>query len=206
MTGLSAGGLSWRGEDYAWHGQGWPELVIETPRLRLRAPAAADVDAFAAELADFDIVRMLARVPWPYSRMDAVSFVTGARADAEGRHGLHLVVEDGNGLAGLVGLSFSPVSLFAPAPELGYWIARSRWGHGIATEAGRGVLAFAFEALGAKAVRSGAFHDNPASLAVQAKLGFEVVGRSHVFCLARGAEVAHIDTMLTRGRFREVGA
>jgi len=35
-------------------------------------------------------------------------------------------------------------------------------------------------------------------LAIQTKLGFTQTGRSSLLCLARGAEVEHIDTQLTR--------
>lgn len=183
----------------------WQADVIATARLRLRPPAVADVASLFEAIDDVAIVRMLARVPWPYERDDAAAWVAAAQADHVARRGFHRVVEDAAGLCGVLSLSFSPVSLFEPAPELGYWIARNRWGRGYASEAGRSFLAFAFGSLGVKAVRSGAFHDNPASLRVQARLGFEVVGQSGVFCLARGAKVAHIDTMLTRARLEEIG-
>ena len=42
--------------------------------------------------------------------------------------------------------------------------------------------------------------DNPASLRVQTKLGFERIGTHMVRCLARGRDVEHIDTILTRER------
>ncbi len=183
----------------------WSHDIIATPRLALRPPVADDAGALFEAIDDAAIVRMLARVPWPYEQADAAAWVAGAAADHAARRGFHRVVTDGAGLCGVVSLSFSPVSLFEPAPELGYWIARNRWGRGYATEAGRALLTFAFARLGVTAVRSGAFHDNPASLGVQARLGFEIVGRSDVFCLARGAKVAHIDTMLTRARLEEIG-
>ena len=39
--------------------------VIETRRLKLRAPERGDVAVMAALANDFDIVRMTARMPWP---------------------------------------------------------------------------------------------------------------------------------------------
>ncbi|MNU10540.1 hypothetical protein D3C72_2577480 [compost metagenome] len=56
-----------------------------------------------------------------------------------------------------------------------------------------------FEATQADTLYSGVFHFNAASLAIQRKLGFTQTGRSTLLCLARDAEVEHIDTKLTRG-------
>lgn len=87
--------------------------------------------------------------------------------------------------------------------ELGYWFGRPFWGMGLATEAAAALLGYAFDILSLRLIRSGVFADNPASLRVQAKLGFRRVGASIKRSLARRAEVAHIDTVLTPGRFRQ---
>ena len=66
------------------------------------------------------------------------------------------------------------------------------------TEAARGALEWYFAASDAEAVHSGVFHFNKASLAIQKKLGFIEIGTSSRLCLARGEELRHIDTRLTR--------
>jgi RimJ/RimL family protein N-acetyltransferase len=66
------------------------------------------------------------------------------------------------------------------------------------TEAAIASLDWFFDTTGATEVISGVFHFNAASLAVQHKLGFTETGRSSLLCLARGVEVEHIDTVLTR--------
>ena len=53
---------------------GAPRAIV-TPRLRLRPPQAADAEAIAALLDDHDVVRMLSRVPWPYTLSDAEDFI-----------------------------------------------------------------------------------------------------------------------------------
>lgn len=181
----------------------WRDVTLTTDRLLLRAPRAGDEDGAAASVGHWEVVRMLAQVPWPYGRAEAVRYVEQAQAEMDGRRALHFFLIDEDGIAGGFGLAFSPVSLFAPAPVLGYWLSPNRWGRGYATEAGRAVLDHAFRAMKLKAVRSGVFFDNPASLRVQEKLGFEVVGRSEVFCLARGKTLSHIDTLMTRDRYLE---
>jgi RimJ/RimL family protein N-acetyltransferase len=168
---------------------------IETPRLLLRPPTAADRDAIVAAIGHWPVVRWLARVPFPYRREDADAFL-GLAGGELARVGLPLMIFDDEGLVGGVGLDG-----IGPAPEFGYWLTPSRWGRGYATEAGRAVLAYAFGPLGAGRVRSGVFVGNRASFAVQSRLGFAVTGESRVFCLARGADLAHTDTLLTHERF-----
>ena len=56
--------------------------------------------------------------------------------------------------------------------ETGSWLGRSYQRRGIGTRMRRAVCAFAFDHLGAVEVTSGAFVDNPASLAVSTKVGY----------------------------------
>jgi len=56
--------------------------------------------------------------------------------------------------------------------ELGYWVARPYWGMGLAPEAGRELLRYAFEQLGCAAAHCGHFDFNGQSRRVIEKLGF----------------------------------
>lgn len=180
---------------------GWPP-VIRTARLTLRAPAARDIDAIVAGIGDIDVARMLARVPHPYGRADAESFIAFAAAEHAAGTSLHLMIERDGIVIGGLGLQGRP-----PVPaEFGYWLRRSQWGLGLATEAGRAFLAYAFDTLGCERVPSGVFAGNAASLRVQDKLGFTVIGEGDGRCLARNATMRRIETLLTRERFRELAA
>jgi RimJ/RimL family protein N-acetyltransferase len=173
----------------------WRNLEIATARLVLRPPREADLDAIVAEINDFAVVRMLARVPFPYARADAEAFLAWSR---ESRDDANMVIARSGRAIGCIGLNAA-----ASTCELGYWLGRSHWRQGLATEAGRAFLHFCFETLDMRTVRAGAFSDNPASLRVQQKLGFTITGMSRRASLARGCEVEHIDTVLTRAGFAE---
>lgn len=56
--------------------------------------------------------------------------------------------------------------------ELGYWIGRPYWGRGYATEAARGMLGWAFGALGQPRVWCSHYDGNERSRRVMAKCGF----------------------------------
>ena len=100
---------------------------------------------------------------------------------------------DGGELLGVVGLA-----PHADRVEFGYWLGREHWNRGIATEAGRAVLSYAFGAAALTRIVSGCFEGNGRSSRVLEKLGFAVTGRSSRPCLARGQDVPHVDMALTR--------
>jgi [ribosomal protein S5]-alanine N-acetyltransferase len=56
---------------------------------------------------------------------------------------------------------------------MGFYLCPKFWGQGFSTEAGRAVIAYAFDALGASALFAGHHPENAASKKVLAKLGFQ---------------------------------
>jgi RimJ/RimL family protein N-acetyltransferase len=70
----------------------------------------------------------------------------------------------------------------------GSWVGMRRQGNGYGTEMRAAVLAFAFEYLAANRARSAAFVDNPAPLAVSAKLGYRRDGTRWLARRVRCAE------------------
>jgi len=171
--------------------------VLKTARLRLRPYGWDDAPAMTAFLADFEVARWLALVPHPYGPEHARSFLEktlgGGFPDKLG-----LAIEVDGRLAG--GIALAGLSAL---PMLGYWLGPPHWGRGLMTEAVAAVLAHGFGTLGLTRVGSGIFAGNEASLAIQRRAGFEVVGQSEVFSLARNTTVTHIDTRLTRRRWQE---
>jgi RimJ/RimL family protein N-acetyltransferase len=169
-----------------------------TARLVLRPVAEPDLDDLVEGLNDFAVVRYLARVPFPYRRRDAEDFLASVRVSEAEAADLTLVIANDGRPVGCMGLA-----RLGEVNELGYWLRRDAWGKGFATEAARAFLGHCFGPLGQQRIVSGVFVDNPASLNVQKKLGFTETGVSSRLSLARGGEVAHIDTVLTRARFEE---
>jgi RimJ/RimL family protein N-acetyltransferase len=174
------------------------EQVIETRRMRLRPPRDVDLDGIVAAIGDFAVSRMLARVPYPYTRTSAEDFLAKATRNAQAGTSFFMIIEHDGRLAGGIGVGAMPYVC-----EFGYWLARPYWGMGLATEAAGAALAYVFDVLGVRLVRSGVFADNRASMRVQQKLGFRKIGGSVVRSLARRTEVAHIDTVLVPARFRQ---
>ncbi len=160
-------------------------MFARTDRLLLRPGWAEDAPALAKAIADMAIVRNLSTAPWPFSLRDAEAFLAAPRDPILPSLLIFERTEDEPVLAGACGLGRRA----SGSVELGYWIARSHWGRGIATEAGRALVGIA-RALGIGRLEASHFLDNPASGRVLEKLGFRSTGviASRLSC-ARGAEI-----------------
>ena len=79
---------------------------------------------------------MLSRLPFPYPRTLTDEWIASTVAQREAGTAYHLVItgqEDGQELViGCVGLR---LDLKPGTGNLGYWVGRRYWGHGVATEA-----------------------------------------------------------------------
>lgn len=167
--------------------------VLMTSRFLLREPVATDAPAIARYLNDFAVAGNLARVPYPYHLSDAQAWLRTRRPG--------LPIEETNFAIDWPGLGFIGQIGFHRGDHgtiLGYWLGQPFWGKGIMTEAVAECLDWFFDATEAARLISGVFIFNAASLAIQTKLGFTETGRSTLLCLARNAEVEHIDTQITR--------
>lgn len=146
--------------------------VIETRRLTLRAPDRRDVPAIAKLANDFDVVRMTARMPWPYTAKDAEDFIGRCEHRDWAQDATFAIDLEDEGLAGVIGFFGND----SGETEVGYWIGRPYWGRGIATEALKGALLWASREWRKRCVVAGHFEDNPASGIVLTKADFLYTG------------------------------
>ena len=139
-----------------------------TERLLLRPGWAEDAPALSRAIGDEAVVRHLARVPWPYALGDAERFLAWPVDPLRPRFLIFL--RETGALVGGIGLHGEVEA------ELGYWVSRAYWARGLATEAGRAVVALADCSLRLPRLVSAHALDNPASGAVLRKLGFRPGG------------------------------
>jgi len=150
---------------------------LRTERFTLRALRAEDAPALHRLVNDWDIAKMLARVPFPYARERADEFIASTHTSMEQGQAWHLAITGQEGekevLVGCVGLTRDPDSA---AAELGYWIGRRFWGHGAASEAAARLLRWALAHLPIERVVASALVENSASQAVLRRIGFREAG------------------------------
>lgn len=173
--------------------------TLHSERLVLRLPRPEDAEAIALYLDNFAVSGNLARVPHPYYLDDARAWLRTRRPDLP-PHETNFAIElAGEGLVGHVGYHVDGNGIAV----IGYWLGEPFWNRGIMTEAAAMALDWYFGETDAQTIDSGVFAFNKASLAVQKKLGFTEIGTSRLHCLARAAELEHIDTRLTRDAWME---
>ncbi|HEY6396065.1 MAG TPA: GNAT family N-acetyltransferase [Solirubrobacteraceae bacterium] len=147
-----------------------PEL--RTERLLMRAWRESDLDDYAAMAADPAVMRYIGQGK-PADRADAwraMALFVGHWA-LRG-FGLWAVERQESGsFIGRVGL-WQPEGW--PGLEVGWALARSHWGHGYATEAGRASIQFAWDVVGVDEVISLIEPENSASQRVAERLGMHV--------------------------------
>ncbi|MFP5283516.1 MAG: GNAT family N-acetyltransferase [Actinomycetes bacterium] len=91
------------------------------------------------------------------------------------RFDLVCAVRVGGELAGVQGFHTQDFAVTRTG-ETGSWLGRRFQGAGIGTRMRRAICVLAFDGLGAEEVTSAAFLDNPASLAVSRKVGYQPNG------------------------------
>lgn len=167
--------------------------VLVTKRLTLRPPLEVDADDIALHLSNWNVTKMLARVPFPYDHLDASEWI--GRCDAAGEEKIVFTIHRER-LIGVIGVEGGPSQ-----PVLGYWLGEPWWGQGLMTEAVGAVLGYVFERWPDAIISSSVFADNPASLKLQKRLGFRVTGSGEAYSAARQAMVSEIRTELVRSDF-----
>jgi RimJ/RimL family protein N-acetyltransferase len=160
--------------------------VIATERLTLRGPVPADAPAIARIANDPAVTGMTASMPYPYTSADAEDFCERALVQDWSREARFAIEHRHFGVVGMLGFETAANG----RPQLGYWLGRSYWNRGYATEAVRAALKWVKRDWRRALVEAGHFSDNPASGQVLCKAGFLYTG----------------DVALTESRARGVAA
>jgi RimJ/RimL family protein N-acetyltransferase len=156
-------------------------IELRTDRLLLRPFRPGDVDDALAYRDDPEFARYLPHIPQPFTRRDAEAFVARNMDEPWDLLPTFAVVLDGR-VIGTVNFDVDPHDQIA---MLGFAIARAHWGKGIAVEAARAAVAWAFEAFGVAKIRASTDARNVRSQRVMEKLGMHHEGRLRSHQLAR---------------------
>ena len=144
-------------------------VILETERLRFATWRKDDWSEFRKLTADPLVVRYLGTgEPWPDERVQ--EFVARQCQNWE-KHRIclwKLLPKDSDTLIGICGLQHLPEG---PDVEIGWWLAPSHWGQGLATEAARQALAYGFQVIKLQRIVAIAQAANRDSLRVMDRIG-----------------------------------
>jgi [ribosomal protein S5]-alanine N-acetyltransferase len=145
--------------------------VLTTPRLILREITPGDTEDFLAMNSDTEVLKYDVDPPLK-NRAEALTIIEDIH-----QHFLNMesitwgvCLKEENRLIGTMGFYFEGHAYFKA--DLGYRLARPNWRKGIATEAVRAMMRFAFETLCVHRINVDTRMDNLGSVQLMQKLGF----------------------------------
>lgn len=145
--------------------------LTATNRLEIRKFESSDVKTLMPILSDPDVMEYSSK--GPLSEAQTAEFIDWCtHSYDELGYGQWAVIEKPSGrLIGYCGLSRTTVD-GCDEVEIGYRLAKDRWGIGLATEAAREALGYGFEACNLKSVVAIVAQNHAASIHILEKLGF----------------------------------
>ncbi|WP_298817727.1 GNAT family N-acetyltransferase [uncultured Roseibium sp.] len=174
-------------------------ISLKTRRLELRSPEPDGLERCAELLGDYEVVKMLSRVPYPYDLEAGKTYLArsverwrdAATADELGFH----IDHDGQ-MIGAIGFK-----TLQETPKIGYWLGRSYWGNGFMSEAVKAAVTWLFQNTAHDLLAGEAMIENSGSLKVLEKLGFRRVAQIDCESVSRGSFVPALRMEVTRTEF-----
>ena len=154
-------------------------MKIETKRLIIRPFKKSDYKQVTACCNDYDVAKSTMSIPIPFTDNDAKVFIESTLNTSKSDGTMELAVElkETKTVVGYIGL----VGIYSQSKhaEIGYWVGKNYWNKGIATEAVKAMINYAFTELKLHSILAKHFENNLASGAVMKKCGMRYVGKIH---------------------------
>jgi RimJ/RimL family protein N-acetyltransferase len=148
---------------------------LETERLIIRPWEPDDRPALKALTDDPEVMRYVHDgQPYSEEEIDELFARQGRQARELGVCMGAMIEKSSHHLIGVAGIQ--PLGTTGEY-EIGWWLAREKWGHGYATEAGNAAMRHVFDVLNRDRVMAIIDPPNEASKRVVARLGFHYVAR-----------------------------
>ncbi len=128
-----------------------------------------DTEQLLSVLNDPEVVKYLSsKIPTPYTLQDAKWWITTGS-----KLGIVKAIEFNDSLVGCISADRGEFE-YQRSAEIGYWIDKSFWGQGIATQAINDFLPFIFKTTDIVRLFASVFSENAVSMHLLAKCGFEL--------------------------------
>ncbi|MCK9425037.1 MAG: GNAT family N-acetyltransferase [Ignavibacteriaceae bacterium] len=150
---------------------------------KIRSLKQSDTERICEYLRDFDIVKYLATVPFPYLLENAVSFIHFANEMEIERKEFHFAIANisDDKMLGLIGVK--EINFQVGTCEIGYWLGKEHHNKGIITQAINKISQYCFSEFGLGVIKAIVFVSNIASVKALGKAGFNNAGFSEkLYC------------------------
>jgi ribosomal-protein-alanine N-acetyltransferase len=153
-------------------------MILETKRLILRKPKISDWKDIFEGIGQYDVSKMLLKVPYPYTKKDAIEYLKKQEKIWKSKdmkdYTFVIELKSEKKVIGAIGIHW--IDFFSGIGTTGSWINKKYWKNGYMTEAKIVVNDFAFNELRLRRLNSEVFTNNKASNATQLKMGYILEG------------------------------
>ena len=129
-------------------------------------------------IGEFDVAKMLSKVPHPYKKKDADIFIKKKikkwKQKDKTDYMFYIELKSENKVIGAIGIH--EIDKFSGKGKTGSWLNKKYWRNGYMTEAKIAVNDFAFNKLKLRKLNSDVYVENKASNATQLKMGYKLEG------------------------------
>ena len=165
-------------------------ILIKTARLIIKKPNISDRKKLVKHLNDWEIVKWLSRVPFPYLLEDADWWIN---IHSKEKNNLEYNIYLNDKLVGGIGFKISEIS---KEYIIGYWLTQEHWNKGYMTESCKSFINHMIKSLQINKIKASYFEGNNASAILLQKFDFKIIGNSEQFSLSRNKKISHIDLEL----------
>ena len=160
-------------------------IIINTERLTLKKIEKKDLKILVNHLNNWNVVKWLANVPYPYTLNDAETWL-----DIASKEQLALNIYLKSILIGGITINKRTSN---NTPVLGYWIGEEYWGKGYAIEACNSLISFFFSNHSGNKLYASHMLKNEKSKKILLNLGFQKVSEGKIFSLSKNTEVDDVN-------------
>ena len=160
-------------------------IEIKTERLNLKKIEKKDLRVLVNHLNNWNVVKWLANVPYPYTFNDAEKWL-----DKSSKEELALNIFLKNNLIGGITIDKRADN---NTHVLGYWIGEEYWGKGYAIEACNSLISYFFSNHSGNILYASHMLKNEKSKKILLNLGFQKVSEGNVFSLSKNKEVEDVN-------------
>lgn len=153
-------------------------MKLVTKRLILRPIAKKDAKDLLENLNNIKVSRYLLKVSYPYRLKDAKSWIDYCFKESKEkpRKAYDFAIELKAEKKQIGGIGLGNVDKFQGSAEVGYWLGEKYWNQGMASEALKTIMDFAFKRLNLRRLEAGVCVENKASARLLEKFGFKKEG------------------------------
>ncbi len=165
-------------------------IQIQTERLNLKKIEQKDINQLIKNLNNWNIVKWLVNVPYPYTTNDAKNWL-----DKSIKEELTLNIYLNNTLIGGITIDSRSED---NKNVLGYWLVEEYWGKGYAVESCKSLISYFFSNYSENKIIASHMVDNEKSKKILISLGFKKINTSTIFSLSRNENVKDINYVLIK--------